>query len=146
MRSNELLAGNPIFRDLSEDQLDRISAICEPSDAGAGDTLFSAGSAADAIYIIALGTVEMTLPAHEMRFARFGTGQILGVAAPLLGGKYGGNAVAVETTRLVKIPCAKLEALLDEDPALAARVYRNIAHYLAHHIVEMASERTTPYA
>jgi CRP-like cAMP-binding protein len=145
MRHHDHLKGTPIFRDLTEAELDAVAAVSEASDLGPGDTLFQAGNEAEAIYIVALGTAEMTMPGHEMRLARFGSGQIIGVAALLLGGTYPATVTGVETTRFVKVPFAKLKQVMDKDPALALKVYRGVAHYLAHHAAGMASDRTTPY-
>src|SRR5262245_56125603 len=118
MSQHDLLATAPVFRDLSPAELSAIEAICQPGDLGPGDTLFNAGSPAEAIYIVALGTMEMTIPGHEKRFARFGTGQLFGLAALLLEEGYPGTTVAVETTHLVKIPAAGLEALFAKNPVL----------------------------
>src|SRR3569832_2319396 len=115
MRHHDLLKRTSIFRDLTEAELDAVAAVSEASDVGPGDTLFQAGSEADAIYVVALGTAEMTMPGHEMRLARFGTGQIIGVAALLRGGTYPATVTGVETTRFVKIPFAKLKAAMEKD-------------------------------
>ena len=145
MNHQELLAATPIFRDLGPEDQKALAAICEPADLGPGDTLFNAGSPADAIYIVALGTIEMTFPGHDKRLARFGNGQIFGIAGQLLEEGYPGTTVAVETTRLVKIPLAALQALLDRDPALAAKYYRGVARHLAFHGRGIAAELDRPY-
>jgi CRP-like cAMP-binding protein len=145
MSPHDLLATAPIFRDFSPEELDALAALCEPSDLGPGDTLFNAGSPGDAIYLVALGTIEMTFPGHDKRLARFGNGQIFGLAALLLDEGYPGTTVAVETTRLVKIPATTLNALLAKDPALAAKFYRAVARYFAFHGRGIAAELDRPY-
>jgi CBS domain-containing protein len=145
MSHHDLLATAPIFRDLDEEERDRITKICEPADLGPGDTLFEAGTPGESLYLIALGTIEMTLPGKEMRFARFGTGQLFGVVALLLDEGYPGRAVAVEATRLARIRASALRALLDSDPVLAAKFYRSVARHLAFHTRGLAAELENPY-
>jgi SulP family sulfate permease len=145
MSQKDLLANSPIFRGFGPQELAAIEAICQPCDLAAGDTLFAAGSAATAVYIVVLGTLEMTVPGRDKRFARFGTGQVFGLAALVLDEGYPGSTVAVENCKLVKIPTAALEALFAKNAALAAKFYKSVAHHLAFHARGMAAELERPY-
>ena len=59
MQHRELLKGASLFRDLTDAELESIVAIATPENLVGGDTLFLAGTAPDAIYVIGMGTVEL---------------------------------------------------------------------------------------
>jgi len=145
MHRGELLAKNPLFRDLTKEEIAAIDAISEPHEVVGGDTLFHAGAKADMLYVVLLGTLEMKAPGHEHRLARFGTGQIVGVGAFVEGGEYPSNVTAVEVTRLLRIPCAALRKLFAAEPAIELKFYRNAARDFAHHVKQMAVELDRPY-
>ena len=138
----DVLKRAEIFFDLSEEQLQNVAAICHEAQFGMGDTIFEEQSTGDELYIIARGEVEIvfdpsiieaapTAP-HSVAVATMRAGQAFGeIALVDQGIRSAGARSAVEDTRVLVIPRAKLLHLCEKDPELGYRVMRNVAAELA---------------
>lgn len=99
----------------------------------AGDRLFRQGDACDGLYVLALGSVSVVASegAAPQRFVSISPGMMLGEAALLDGSARSADAVADTFALLYRLDHASLQALQDEQPAIAARLHRNIAVHLS---------------
>ena len=140
MASAELLKNVYLFRGANPDDFAALATIVEFKDFLSGDSVFGAGDPADAMFYIAMGTVEIVKPGTGNVFATLGTGQTVGEVAFFYGGKRVGAAAARERTRVLRIPFGRLSTLLTERPGLALVVYRNASAFLAKQLRQLALE------
>ena len=138
MDHRELLKNFHLFTDATANDLRALEAIGEPRVCIAGDLIYSAGEAADALFLIEMGTVDIMPMGKETVFATMGSGQGFGELAFFEHGPRPAAAYAHEPTHLVRIPFARFSQVLAERPALALLVYRNACMFFAKHIRRMA--------
>ena len=79
-----------------------------------GDVLFKEGDAGDAAYIVESGLVGIykTIEGEKVELAAMKEGELFGEMAIIDGAKRMANAVALEDSVVIKIPCEGLEAML----------------------------------
>ena len=132
----KLLAKSDLMRHLPAEQIEQIlPRICELQ-LKAGDILFRAGDAGDALYIVAHGKVEvLTEPATEGKIATgpiavLGEGHAFGEMSLLSGGPRTATIRAAENSDLLRIGKQDFEELTAADDELADAVKR-ISHQRA---------------
>jgi zinc transporter ZupT len=132
----KLLAKSDLMRHLPAEQIEQIlPRICELQ-LKAGDILFRAGDAGDALYIVARGKVEvLTEPATEGKIATgpiavLGEGHAFGEMSLLSGGPRTATIRAAENSDLLRIGKQDFEELIAADDELADAVKR-ISHQRA---------------
>ncbi len=123
--------------------LDR-SALRALADAGSlvrlarGDTAYAAGDAADTLYLVVCGKIQLWLPARDARSGDGGQrllalvqpGDVFGQAEALLRRRRELTARAGEPTTLVVIERSRLEPALVRHPALAVALLRETSRWL----------------
>jgi len=97
----------------------------------AGERLFGEGDAGDAIYLLTEGSVSVLDRARGQRFVSFSPGMCFGETAVLDGRGRTADARADEASTVFELPAALLHELQREQPAVAARLYRNLALHLS---------------
>ena len=132
----KLLAKSDLMRHLPAEQIEQIlPRICELQ-LKAGDILFRAGDAGDALYIVARGKVEvLTETATEGKIATgpiavLGEGHAFGEMSLLSGGPRTATIRAAENSDLLRIGKQDFEDLIAADDELADAVKR-ISHQRA---------------
>ncbi len=117
------------FADFSAIELGEIVGIAEPVRVGAGAIVVAAGDPADAMYVCALGHLEVTLATREGVFgvARIGPGQCIG-ELPLVYRLPTRTAtvVAQEASTLLRIAYADLEQVLTTLDGARERMQANL--------------------
>lgn len=115
-----LRAASP-FRDVPEGLLRRIAAIARKVEHAAGNRAYSAGDAAEDLFVVAAGRLEHVFkPEVGARepLKRVGPGGIVGWAGLLLGQtRRLATVTAAEPTVLLRIDTEELVGLLESDPA-----------------------------
>jgi CRP/FNR family transcriptional regulator, cyclic AMP receptor protein len=96
----------------------------------AGDAVYSAGDAGDALFVVEEGAVEL-LAAGDRRLAVLGRGDVFGEGAVLDGRPRDETARALTACRLVRIDAATLGALARENPDVALHMMRRLSRRLA---------------
>jgi CRP/FNR family cyclic AMP-dependent transcriptional regulator len=91
-----------------------------------GEIIFDQGDPGDQLYVIQSGEVELVREArHGQRVvARLGAGDFFGELGVVAGGNRTMRAVAVNTTRVIALDRATLEAMCLDQPAIAIRMIR----------------------
>jgi CRP-like cAMP-binding protein len=138
MEHRDLLKNFYLFTDATANDLRALEAISEPRACIAGDLIYHEGEAADALFLITMGTVDIMPRGKETVFATMGSGQGFGELAFFESGTRPATAYAHEPTHLLRISFARFSQVLAERPALALLVYRNACAFFAKHIRRMA--------
>jgi sulfate permease, SulP family len=101
----------------------------------AGEVLFNQGDAADGLYVLTRGSITVVAgsgPEHlRQRFVSFSAGLMFGETAMLDGGGRSAGATADADAEVFQLTQQALDEIGREQPALASRLYRNIAIHLS---------------
>lgn len=124
-----------LFRGLSADQLNSLSAICNEETYHMGDTVFEQGASGDKMYIIASGQIEVrvqTSAGDTYPALYLGRGQVFGEMALIDSGRRSATVIAVENpTTVYSIPSDDFTALCRENTDIGYVMMRNIAQDLS---------------
>jgi CRP/FNR family transcriptional regulator, cyclic AMP receptor protein len=95
----------------------------------AGDVIYDAGQAGEALFVIQAGHVELTRsgPEGERVVARYGPGEFFGEIAVLLGRPRTTRAVAGGDARVLQLDRATFESMCVDRPEIALRVIQRLA-------------------
>lgn len=119
------------FRDTSERLLQRIAAIARPAHYGTGERIYTAGDAADDVFVVVSGSAEHVFtPEVGARdpLKRMGRGGVFGWAGLLLGQtKRMATVIAVEPTEVLRLGTDQLIVLLESEPLEGAHVMEHFA-------------------
>lgn len=126
MRTEDLTAQLPLFRDLSEDRIRAISKLMRPLFAVPGEVLIRKGERGDTAYFISSGAVEVIT---EHVRVRLGRGDVFGEIALLTGQPRTADVRALGYCNLLVLSRSDFRSLIDKDPALKQ------------HMANMAAER-----
>jgi|SRR6185436_5576300 len=145
MENADLIRNTYLFRGIAADDLSALSTIIEEAVLVPGQTVYDVDQVSDAIFIIAMGTVDIIVKGKQAPVATMGSGQTLGELAFFQPGKRFATATARERTNVARISFDRLAQLLTYRPALALLFYRNACTFLAKHVRELAAERDRRY-
>lgn len=117
------------FRDMPADLAARLEALASSRVLKPGEYLYRVGEPAEGFYRVLRGRLRLgaTLGAREYTIAHVGPGDWLGEVPLLDGQPHGSDAQAVGEAEVRVVPRRRLEALLEQEPAL----YRHFARRLA---------------
>lgn len=144
--ADALIRHIPLFAELDEAAIVRLSERCVSRTVSAGHVLFTTGEECRGLYIIETGRVRIYRTNSE------GREQVLHVEGPgrpvaelplFDGGPYPASAVALEETRLVFLPRADFESLYRTNPDIAQAIIRALGRRLRHlvHVTETLAFR-----
>jgi CRP/FNR family transcriptional regulator len=111
----------PVFRRLSPDDRQRVSAVTSVRSYARGDVVFAEGETPEHFCVVVTGRVKvfkMTPAGKDVILEVFGTGDPLGAAAVYEGRPYPASATALEDTTCLLIPRQAFFALLEQHPSL----------------------------
>jgi predicted acylesterase/phospholipase RssA/CRP-like cAMP-binding protein len=135
----ERLRAVPFFRSLPGDRLQSLVAALRSEAHAAGTTIFREGDEADALYLVDAGLVEVRRNGESL--AALGPGSFVGELGLLLGEPRSADLVAVADTRLWVLHRAAVDELLEQHPALAVELSRELGRRLL-----LTNERVAPVA
>ena len=124
------LGDTMIARGLSPDELGLLAAEMTTHEFPRGHVLFRAGDPGDALYISLKGEIGLRLPGTTRRLASFAPGVTIGEMAVLAHAPRSAEAVAETDVTALGMSVEAFERLTREQPALAAKLSRNIALHL----------------
>lgn len=124
------LGDTMIARGLSPEELGLLAAGMTTHEFPRGHVLFRAGDPGDALYISLKGEIGLRLPGTTRRLASFAPGVTIGEMAVLAHAPRSAEAVAETDVTALGMSVEAFERLTREQPALAAKLSRNIALHL----------------
>ncbi len=113
------MAGTRPFDQLPREALQLIAFSCERRMVKAGETLFSAGEAADSAYFVLSGELSLAVGDAERRVE---PGALIGEMALMADVKRRASAKATEDSELLRIPGAVFRRVLSEFPRAAVKL------------------------
>ena len=129
----EILKQSEIFSDLDEDEVARVSEICEVQELKFDEYIFREGDKGDRLYIIAKGEVRISrdLPGTgEEALAVLKTGACFGEMAVLDPSERSTDAISNTRCSLLSITRSDFELLLNTDRELASKVLWSLVRLL----------------
>jgi CRP-like cAMP-binding protein len=125
-----LLAKCDLLRHLPAEAIEQILAKVRKHSVGAGEVVFRAGDPADALYIVARGSVEVVADSPSdiggigAAIAELGPGAAFGEMGLLSGGARTATIRSVAGAELLEIGREDFNALIEADPIMARAVQR----------------------
>ena len=118
----DLLARSDLFGMLGNAERDRIGGAMETQFLTAGEALFAQGDAADALYLVASGTVGILRrePDGTERIYRMSPGMTLGAIGMITGSPYAAGATALTAVKVFRLDREAITAAIAEEPSLTA--------------------------
>jgi CRP-like cAMP-binding protein len=107
-----------------------VEAVAESRSHPPGEIIFREGDVADAMYVVAHGSVDIVI-GEETVIATRHAGEEFGEMAFFDGGRRSAMARAGKACNLIRVPYDGLRKILRDRPEVAALFYRNGAAFLA---------------
>lgn len=126
----ELLSKAPLFSELSSEELALVGRVARRLEFGRDEIVFTMDEAADGLYVIAGGRVKVCLPSvtgREVILATLGPGQFFGEMALLDHSPRSASVVAQLPTVCLHLHHQDFDRLLDERPAIARKLLRELS-------------------
>ena len=136
MVSPEMLRRYPFFSFMNHVQLHEVAMMTEEAEIETGVVLFNAEEAANTLYLLREGSVELHYIIIDERGMEkeqdflvgiINPGEVFGISALIRPYKYTTSALTSETSQLLVLNAVELRALCDKDTALTAEWQRHIA-------------------
>ncbi len=131
----------PIFSGLQDADITAIAQLVHERHVEAGETLFTAGTDADVLYIVAHGQVKVTqytASGREQLLRLLQAGDFDGEAVLFTQTAHNNNAVALTETQVCTISRADFQGLLQRTPDLAL----NVLNALGERVVTLETQTT----
>jgi CRP/FNR family transcriptional regulator, cyclic AMP receptor protein len=123
--TDELLRGVPLFAELSEPELQKISRVAVPRTYPSGTIILREGDPGDTCYVLESGQARVTRQHADGRtitLTNVGTGEIFGELAMFGGEVRSATVEAVDDVRAVAILAGDLKRLLNDHPEIAVKL------------------------
>jgi CRP/FNR family transcriptional regulator, cyclic AMP receptor protein len=123
-----------LFKDMTNEELQKLSKVCISKECIAGQELFFTGQKADSFFVIQHGTINITRTSSggdDLQLTTIGSNSHFGEMPFLTGETRTANAKATENTTLIEVPFDSLKNFLNEETKISDKFHRAIAHYLA---------------
>jgi len=131
MGVQSILKGHELFRNLSVEEVDRISGFSEVRGFKKGDTLFVKGQKADRVFLLQKGVVYLRLPANPEEFRivvdKLEKDDLFGLS-PLLGSElYTVEGQCAQDCEVLAIDAQKFRQLLEASSASGFYIMSEVA-------------------
>jgi CRP/FNR family transcriptional regulator len=139
-KANPILAVTPLFKGLSESQLDEIGAIAIDRQYERGQSIFMEGDEADGFYIVAEGQVKIfktSLEGKEQILHIYGPGHPFGEVPVFSGSQFPANALALVKSRVIFLPRKAFVRLIAEHPSLSMNMLGELSMRLRQFTVQI---------
>jgi CRP-like cAMP-binding protein len=134
----EILSRQPMFRGLSEEELDRIAQGCREVRAQKNEMLFQKGDQAEGMHVLVMGQVKLSLPSPqgaEKVVHVFESGSTFGEAVMFLGKAYPVSAQATQDSLMILVSKRALLEALDASNMLCRKMMASLSIRL-HELLE----------
>ena len=112
----------PLFAELDAAEISDVMELLRAQVVEAGEIVVREGDAADSMYFIASGEVEIALRSKKTPL-RLGVGQFFGEVAVLRRARRSATVTAISRTNLLVLDAHDLRALMHRDPRIAERIH-----------------------
>lgn len=119
LETRALISKVPIFAPLTEDARDALARLLRPRFAVPAERLIRDGDAADAMYFLSSGTVEVRVANNRFRL---GAGDFFGEMGLVTGQRRQGDVYAIGYCQLLVLKDADFQKVLRENPELQERI------------------------
>ena len=114
-----MVAKVPLFASLDAQKIAEIAALLKPWAVPARYTIIRRGEAADCMYFIVSGDVEVDLPPNTFHLT---TGEYFGEMGIISRTERVANVISITECQLLILEARDLNRMLDDNPALAAEL------------------------
>jgi len=135
-----VLAATPLFKGLSEKQLDEIGAIAVEKTYRRGESIFMEGDEGNGFYIVAEGQVKIfktSLEGKEQILHIYGPGNPFGEVPVFSGSRFPANAMALVKSRILFLPRDAFVHLIAEHPSLSMNMLGELSMRLREFTVQI---------
>jgi len=122
------LLRSPVSAECTTDALSRLAGIAHEVDVALGERLFGVGDPVEALFVLVDGAVRVDGIEVPSRLAS--AGDFVGGLALFAGGSHQASAIAVVTTRVLRVDRGELHDLLDEDGEFARALFTGLVRAL----------------
>jgi len=143
----DFLRNIPLFATLSEEILERVAAIAQSVSVAREEWLFREGDAADGVYVVRLGQLEVVRDGDDSARQTLNTltrGAVLGELALLSDSARSASVRALRDSELLRIDRAGFATLLGSEPELALGLTRSLSAQLQASRAIPTSRRACP--
>ncbi len=124
----EFLSHTPIFKGISDKEIRKITPLIHYRAYNPEEYIFLKDQPGAAFYIIKKGALRVVQPDDPpIILAELGEGEIIGELAILDASPRSASAVTTELTELMAFFKGDIDDLMDREPKIAAKIYRNLA-------------------
>ncbi len=120
-----ILKMNPMFVDLGNDELQRLSNLCHTQHIAAGEVLFQKGDPGDALFGVRRGQIRIETGATDgtrLTLNFMGPGDLFGEVAVLDGQERTADATASQATELFVLRREEFLDFLEREPKVAIKI------------------------
>ena len=151
MENIEVFKKIPLFNGLTNTELIKVSNLTQKVSFNMGDTVFKQGDTGDALYLIRSGEIEVLVAKgiseegeeQEMTcVAVLGPGELFGEMALVEKEPRSATILAKADTKLLRIKENYFQELMNNDNAIALKIYRRLTTILSHRLRD-TTERLT---
>jgi len=119
----------PIFKLLTFDETSRLGAIAVHEELPEGAVVIEQNAMGEALYVICQGQVQVTRGEQELD--RLEVGEIFGEMSLIDDLLTSAQVTTSKPCKLLKLPRAEFQQLLDSDDKLALKIYRSFCRTLS---------------
>ena len=137
---SRILSITPLFKGLSEQQLDEISAIAIDRLYHRSESIFMEGEEADGFYIVADGQVKIfktSLDGKEQILHIYGPGNPFGEVPVFSGSRFPANAQALVESRILFLPRNAFVRLITANPSLSMNMLGELSMRLRQFTIQI---------
>jgi CRP/FNR family transcriptional regulator len=137
---NPILATTPLFKGLSEQQLDEINAIVIDRRYKRGESIFIEGDRADGFYIVAEGQVKIyktSLEGKEQILHIYGAGNPFGEVPVFSGSRFPANAQALVKSHILFLSRKAFVRLIAQHPSLSMNMLGELSMRLREFTIQI---------
>ncbi len=126
-----------LFRDLSQETMTEIAKIMTEQSYEEGALVFKAGDPAHSFYVIADGTVRLSMgTAGEIDYTANGPGEAFGWTGMVDRPAYVATAECTTSCRLIRIEKQALSRVLEKDPVSGMTFYKRLAAAVVQRLID----------
>jgi CRP/FNR family transcriptional regulator len=137
---SRILSITPLFKGLSENDLDEISRITLDRPYNRGESIFMEGDEADGFYIVADGQVKIfktSVEGKEQILHIYGPGNPFGEVPVFSGSRFPANAQALVKSQILFLPRNAFVRLIAEHPSLSMNMLGELSMRLRQFTVQI---------